>query len=157
MCTAKCSLPPSSLQSQVWWHACDSGSIEWIIFASTCGFIVPMVGVSLQSSSQRALTILPYNELHLMCSATVVGAVTYPFIFSWNLVVNGSGQVAVTDGINTTDSFPPVGLSLAQVTLTSPGVYVYSCSVTISEASEISGTSQTTITVSGEYSSSPCQ
>ncbi|KAL5479829.1 hypothetical protein EMCRGX_G023418 [Ephydatia muelleri] len=109
---------------------------------------VPMVGVSLESPSHRALTMHPYNVLHLMCSATVVGVVVYPFIFSWNLVVNKSAPVAVADGINTTDSIPPVGLSSVQVTLTSPGVYVYNCSVTISEASA-SGSSQTTITVSG--------
>eukprot|EP00731_Ephydatia_muelleri_P025200 Em0017g283a len=109
---------------------------------------VPMVGVSLESPSLRALTMHPYNVLHLMCSATVVGVVVYPFIFSWNLVVNKSAPVAVADGINTTDSIPPVGLSSVQVTVTSPGVYVYNCSVTISEASA-SGSSQTTITVSG--------
>ena len=92
----------------------------------------------------------PYNVLHLMCSATVVGVVAYPFIFSWNKVVNKSAPVAVADGINTTDSIPPLGLSSVQVTVTSPGVYVYNCSVTISEASA-SGSSQTTITVSGKH------
>ena len=111
-----------------------------------------MVGVSLEISSHRALTAPPYNVLLLMCSASVVGAVTYPFIFSWNLVVNGSAQVAVTDGINTTDSIPPLGLSSLQVTLSSSGVYVYNCAVTISEA-KASGSSQTSAIVSGKYSS----
>ena len=62
--------------------------------------------------------------------------------------MNGSTQEAVTDGVNTTDAFPPVGFSSVQVTLTTPGVYVYSCSVIVSEASA-SGSSVTTITVEG--------
>lgn len=111
--------------------------------------VVPTVGVSLAPTSHRTLTLSPYNMILFMCSATVVAAVTYPFNFSWSLAVNGSSQVDVTNGTNATDPFPPVGFSSVQVTLTTPGVYVYSCSVIISEASA-SGSSETTITVDGK-------
>ena len=118
------------------------------LFYTALGLIVQV-----QPTEVTVLDASPYNRFSLVCTASVPANVTSIKQFVWR-----TGGTSLTSGAGTTISSinlnSPVSTSTLSTNASSPGIFSYSCDVTVSTAQS---SAIATVTVNGMSCVHLCQ